>query len=308
MSTRPTPPALPPSRGLVFGTRPQRLVQLGLVVNALLAVVKLVAGLVGNSYALVADAIESSTDMVGSLVVWGGLRIASRDPDDRYPFGYGRAEPIAAATVAALMLGAAVGIAIEAITEIRSPRDAPASWTLGVLAAVIVIKAGLAQRVRVAGESTGSLVVTADAWHHQADAISSMAAFLGIALSLWGGPGWEQADGWAALVAAGVICTNGGLLLRAALLDLMDRAPSPALLAQVGDAALATAGVLAIEKLKVRKSGTGLYVDIHVQADPALSLHDAHILSGRVKTAIRQQVPSALGVLIHMEPYEPTEG
>lgn len=285
----------------------ERLAQVGLVVNAGLAVIKLLAGLLGNSYALVADAVESSTDMVGSLVVWSGLRIASRNPDERYPFGYGRAEALAAGGVSALMLGAATGIAIEAIAEIRTPHSAPAWWTLLVLALVIVVKEFLANRVMAVSEASGSVVVAADAWHHRADAISSGAAFIGISVALIGGPGWEPADDWAALVAAGVILVNGGLLMRTALRDLMDRAPEPAILATVSDAALTTPGVLAIEKLKIRKTGTAFYVDIHVQADPALSLHDAHILSGMVKSAIRQRVPAAMGVLIHMEPFEPTE-
>ncbi len=284
----------------------QRLARLGLVINALLAMVKLVAGLVGNSYALVADAVESATDMIGSLVVWGGLRIASRDPDERYPFGYGRAEPLAAATVAALMLGAAVGIAVEAVQEIRTPHHAPAPFTLAVLAAVIVVKELLARRVARVGAATGSVVVKADAGHHRADAITSAAAFLGISAALIGGPGWEPADDWAALVAAAVILVNGSRLLRTTIADLMDRAPDGMLLRTVSTAAMETTGVLAIEKLKVRRSGTGFYVDLHVQADPALSLHDAHILSGIVKSAIRARVPAALGVLIHMEPYEPS--
>ena len=205
------------------------------------------------------------------------------------------------------MLGAATGIAIEAIAEIRTPHDAPAWWTLLVLALVIVVKEILANRVMAVSKASGSVAVAADAWHHRADAISSGAAFIGITVALIGGPGWEPADDWAALVAAGVILVNGGLLMRTAIRDLMDRAPEPAILATVSDAALTTPGVLAIEKLKIRKTGTAFYVDIHVQADPALSLHDAHILSGMVKSAIRQRVPAAMGVLIHMEPFEPTE-
>ena len=283
----------------------QRLAQLGLVVNALLAVIKLVAGVLGNAYALVADAIESGTDMIGSLVVWSGLRIASRDPDERYPFGYGRAEALAGAVVAALMLGASAGISIEAIREIRTPHHAPAPWTLGVLAMVIVVKEVLAKKVLQAGEGSGSVAVAADGWHHRADAITSGAAFIGITLAIVGGPGWEPADDWAALVAAGIIAINGGLLLRTALGDLMDRAPDASVIGVVSEAALGTSDVLAIEKLKIRKTGTAYYVDIHVQADPAMSLHDAHILSGRVKTAIRQRMPAATGVLIHMEPFEP---
>jgi cation diffusion facilitator family transporter len=282
----------------------QRLAQTGLLVNVALTIVKLVAGLLGHAYALVADAIESGMDMIGSVVVLSGLRIASRDPDERYPFGYGRAEPLAGALVASLMLGAAAGIAIEAIREIRTPHHAPASWTLGVLVVVILVKELLAKRVMAVGKRSGSVVVAADAWHHRSDAVTSGAAFAGISVALIGGPGWEAADDWAALVAALVIVINAGLLLRMALRDLMDRAPDPTVLSMVSNAALATSGVLAIEKLKVRKSGTALYVDLHVQADPALSLHAAHILSGRVKGAIRQQLPSAAGVLIHMEPFE----
>lgn len=301
------PSAPTPTPTALHARSSQRLAQAGLVLNAALAVVKLVAGLLGNAYALVADAIESATDMVGSLVVWSGLRIASRDPDERYPFGYGRAEALAGAVVAALMLGAAVGIAIEAIREIRTPHHAPAPWTLGVLVVVIVTKEWLAKRVLDASEATGSVAVAADGWHHRADAITSAAAFVGITIAVLGGPGWEAADDWAALVAAGVIAINGGLLLRTALGDLMDRAPAPVVHDAIAGAALATSGVLAIEKLKIRKTGTAFYVDIHVQADPAMSLHDAHILSGRVKGAIRQKVPSAAGVLIHMEPFEPTE-
>lgn len=286
----------------------QRLAQLGMVVNAVLAVVKLVAGLLGNAYALVADAIESSIDIVGSLVVWGGLRIASRDPDERYPFGYGRAEAIAGAVVGALMLGAAAGISIEAVTEIRTPHNAPAPWTLAVLVVVIVIKELLAKRVMRASEATGSVAVAADAWHHRADAITSTAAFIGISVALIGGPGWEPADDWAALVAAAVITVNALLLFRTAAHDLMDGAPAGSMQEDVAHAALTTSGVLAIEKLKIRKSGTAYYVDIHVQTDPTMSLHDAHILSGCVKTAIRARVPAAAGVLIHMEPYEPVGG
>ncbi len=304
---RPTSTTATPSSIENASRAAQKLAQTGLVVNALLTVVKLVAGLVGNAYALVADAIESATDIIGSLVVLGGLRIASRTPDDRYPFGYGRAEPIAAAAVASIMLGAAAGIAVEAIREIRTPHHAPAPFTLGVLAAVIVIKELLAQRVKRAGDDSGSVVVHADAWHHRADAITSAAAFVGISIALIGGPGWEPADDWAALVAALVICINGALLLRTATRDLMDRAPDAPLFEAVSLAATQTEGVLAIEKLKIRKSGTGHYVDIHVQADPLLSLHEAHVLSGRVKGAIRLRVPTTLGVLVHMEPFEPNE-
>ena len=280
-----------------------RATQVGLLVNAVLAVIKLVAGVAGNSYALIADAFESMFDIIGSIVVWSGLRIASRDADDVYPFGYGRAEPLAASTVSLLLIGAAIGISIEAVREIRMPHHAPAAFTLFVLVAVMAIKFVLARRVRAVAAATRSAAVQADAAHHLSDAITSAAAFVGISIALVGGAGWESADDWAALVAAAVILVNGVRLLRASVDDLMDRTPGNDVLDPVTRAARATADVLDIEKLKVRKVGPALFVDIHVQANPEMSLHDAHELSGRVKGNIRAAVPGVQGVLVHMEPY-----
>ena len=281
-----------------------RSAQLGLVVNTLLAITKLVAGILGNAYALVADAVESTADIFSSLIVWGGLQIATRQADDEYPFGYGKAEPLAATVVSLLLIGAAAGISVEALREIRTPHHTPAPFTLIVLVAVIVVKEVLFRRVLKVSDEVSSTAVKADAWHHRSDAITSAAAFLGISVALLGGPGWESADDWAALAAAGVIVVNAIRLLRPAIGDLMDKSPGAHLLERIGEAARATTDVRHIEKLKVRKAGLQYYVDLHVQADPALSLHDAHILSGRVKTAIRAAVPQVAGVLIHMEPHE----
>jgi cation diffusion facilitator family transporter len=281
-----------------------RAAQTGLLVNSLLAVTKLVAGVLGNAYVLVADAVESFADIFSSLIVWGGLRIASREADDVYPFGYGKAEPLAATAVSLMLLGAAAGITVEAIREIRTPHHAPAAFTLAVLVGVILLKEVLFRRVAAVGEAVSSTAVKADAWHHRSDAITSAAAFIGISIALLGGPGWESADDWAALAAAGVIVVNALLLIRPALHDLMDRSPGGALLERIGAAATATPDVRAIEKLKVRKVGLGYYVDIHVQAESAMSLRDAHVLSGRVKGAIQAAVPEVAGVLVHMEPHE----
>lgn len=281
-----------------------RSAQLGLVVNTLLAMTKLVAGVLGNAYALVADAVESTADIFSSLIVWGGLQIATRQADDDYPFGYGKAEPLAATVVSLLLIGAAAGITVEALREIRTPHHTPAPFTLIVLVGVIVVKEVLFRRVLKVSDEVRSTAVKADAWHHRSDAITSAAAFIGISIALLGGPGWESADDWAALAAAGVIVINAITLLRPAIGDLMDKSPGAHLLERIGDAARGTPEVRHIEKLKVRKAGLQYYVDLHVQADPGLSLHDAHILSGRVKTAIRAAVPEVAGVLIHMEPHE----
>ena len=282
-----------------------RAAQVGMLVNLVLAVIKLIAGIVGHAYALVADAVESTADIFSSLVVYGGLRIAAQPADENHPYGHGRAEALAGALVAVMLSIAAVGIAIEAIREIRTPHHVPHAWTLGVLVGVIIIKQFLAKRVFQIGSETGSTAVMADAQHHRSDVITSTAAFIGISIAVIGGPGWEQADDWAALVASVVILYNGMRMLRPAINDLMDRVPDAGVIDGIALAALGVAEVCAIEKLKVRKVGLQFAVDLHVQADPNMSLHDAHVVSGKVKGAIRLAMPAVDAVLVHMEPYEP---
>lgn len=281
-----------------------RLAQLGLFVNGVLALVKLVAGVLGNSYALIADAVESMADLFSSLIVWGGLRVAARDADPRYPFGYGKAESVSAAIVGLMLVAAAVGIGVEAVREIRIPHHAPRGFTLIVLVGVVAVKEALFRFVLTGAKEIGSLAVTADAWHHRSDAITSAFAFIGITIALVGGPGWEPADDWAALAASLVILFNGVKIIRPALAELMDRSPAEEVFRQVDAAAHSVSGVLATEKLKIRKSGPSYLLELHVQAEPTLSLHDAHILSGKVKRAIRSAVPRVQYVLVHMEPYE----
>jgi cation diffusion facilitator family transporter len=281
-----------------------RAAQLGMAVNIALTVSKLVAGLIGNSYALVADAAESAFDLFGSLAVWTGVRIADRDATDEYPFGFGKAEALAGASVALLLLLASVGIAVASIYEIRTPHHAPAPWTLGVLAVVIVIKELMAKRVQRIARAAGSTALAADAQHHRSDALTSVAAFIGIAVALAGGPGWESADDWAALIAAGIIAFNGVALMRTAVADLMDRVAAPEVVASIRGAAQRVDDVHAVEKLAVRRSGRGYWVDIHIEADPQMSLEAAHVVSGKVKSAIRATTPQVLGVLVHMEPHD----
>jgi cation diffusion facilitator family transporter len=284
-------------------TRSIRWAQAGLLVNALLVLVKLIAGIIGHANALVADAIESSADIFSSLIVWLGLSIAARPADEDHPYGHGKAEPLAAAVVSLMLLGAAVGISIMAIREIVTPHHLPAPFTLFVAAGVIIIKEALYQRVSRVGREVGSTAVAADAWHHRADAISSLAAFIGISIALWGGRGWEAADDWAALVAALLVAINGVRTLRPAISALMDEAPDSTVKERALQAALRVPGVQHIENLNVRSSGLGFYVDLHAQANPSMSLEQAHEIAAKVKYSILEAVPRVLSVLVHMEPY-----
>lgn len=294
---------MPPSRAI-------RAAQVGLAVNAALAAVKLAAGVLGHTYALVADAVESCADIVASLVVWGGLHIAQRPADDDHPYGHGKAEALAAAVVAVMLVVAAGGIAVEAVQMIRTPHRPPAPWTLGVLAGVMLVKGVLSRRVGALGAELDSTVVQADAGHHLSDAVTSAAAFVGIGIALLGarygadGAAWAVADDWAALLASGVIAYNGIELLRPAVHDLMDRMAGDEVTGPVARAARAVPGVLDVETLVVRKAGASYFVDIHVQADAACTLEHAHAISGHVKHAIRAAVPTVRGVLVHMEPFD----
>ena len=280
-----------------------RWAQAGLLINAVLVLVKLIAGIVGHANALVADAVESSADIFSSLIVWMGLSIAARPADEDHPYGHCKAEPLAAAVVSLMLLGAAVGISILAIREIRTPHHLPSPFTLFVAAGVIAVKEILYRRVSRVGKDVGSTAVTADAWHHRADAISSLAAFIGISIALIGGRGWEAADDWAALVAAILVAVNGVRTLRPAISGLMDEAPDTTVKVRAMEAACSVDGVIRVENLKLRRSGLGFYVDLHVQADPVISLEDAHEIAARVKYAILDAIPTAVNVLVHMEPF-----
>ena len=271
--------------------------------NACLAITKILTGVLGNSYALIADGVESTADVLSSTIVWSGLRIAARDADTEYPFGYGKAETLAAAMVSLMLIAAAIAIAIEAVREILTPHHAPAPFTLVVLILVVFIKEVLFRKVYAVGKEVGSEAVRADAWHHRSDAITSVAAFIGISVAIGGGPGWESADDWAALLAAFVIAWNGQRLLRPAIAGLMDRT-EPAIREEIHVIASAVEDVRAVEKVIVRRAGTDYFADLHVHADPQMSLHDAHIVSGKVKRAIMTRMPNVRDVLVHMEPDE----
>ena len=281
-----------------------RLAQTGLLINAILVVVKIGTGIIGHSYALIADGVESSLDIFSSLIVWRGIHVASRSADESYHFGYGKAESVAAAAVSLLLMAAAIGIGVEAVREILTPHHLPASFTLIVLVVVVAIKEGLFRFVMREGEALESGIVQADAWHHRSDAITSGAAFLGISIALIGGQPYAAADDVAALIASGIIAFNGVRLLRPALADLMDRAPDAELLESIAEEAAREDGVLHIEKVVARRAGVGHFVTVHVQADPKLTLHDAHELGGRVRSRIVSRLPLVIDATIHMEPYE----
>lgn len=276
----------------------------GLAVNAALAALKIVAGVFGNSYALIADGIESTADMVTSLVVWSGLRIAAAPADERYPYGYGKAESLAGIVASLALLAAAALIAVQSVREILTPHHLPHWSTLVILVLVVLVKEGLARWVAQIGAEVESTSLQGDALHHRADALTSLAAFLGISVALLGGPGYESADDWAALAACLVIAYSGLRLMRLAIGDVLDAAGPKALEMQVRQVALQVPGVAAVEKCRIRKSGTAYFVEIHVQVDGNATVRDGHTIGGRVRSALRKSQLRIDDVLVHIEPFE----
>ncbi len=278
---------------------------LGLAVNVALTVAKFLAGKLGNSQALIADAVESLADIFSSIIVWRGLVVAETPPDDDHPYGHGKAEPLAAAIVSVMLLLAAGMIAFHSLSGINEPRGAPSWWTLIILVVVIVVKETLFRFVLRESETVSSSAVETDAWHHRSDAITSAAAFLGITIALVGGPGYEHADNWAALVAACVIAWNGWRLLRPAFNELMDRAPDRELIEQIRTIAQSIAGVDEIDKCHVRKMGYQFFVDIHVVVHPQMTVEHSHRIGHDVKDKLRAEIPAVRDVLVHIEPLKP---
>lgn len=302
-------PAAPLARGAPHDSGSRRLrfnTALGLIAGVLLSALKFLAGWLGHSSALIADAVESLADTIGSIVVWRSLKLADRPPDQSHPYGYGKAESLAAMIVGVLLLLAAGFIVSKAFNDLLTPHEPPELWTLLVLLMVIGVKEGLYRLALRGARLTNSDAARADAVHHRADAITSLAALVGVSIAI-AGPRWLSsprlvfADEVAAMVASGIIVVTGVGLIAPAMRELLDAA-SPALAQEVQATSLRVPGVRLIEKVETRKSGRGYLVDMHVHVDPEMNVHDAHALGGRVKATVMAQHPAVHRVLIHVEP------
>ena len=308
-----------PGPSAASSARTRRMTMIGLLANVALGMTKLIAGIVGHSGALIADAIESLADIAGSLAIWSGLAIGAIPADEDHPYGHGKAEALAGLVVAMLVFAAGVGIAVKAVHDIRTPHENPAPFTLLVLLIVLPIKYSLFVAARRVAKQEGSSALEVDAGHHVADAVTSLAACIGISIALFGkrtfgdssGFRWETADDWAALFAAGIILYNAFHIARVPLRELMD-ASTPEdeqrVITPAREVARVVPGVRDIEKIIVRKSGGGYWVYMHVQVDRDMPVHEAHIVGGRVRAEVRAKLPNVLDVHVHIEPHEPNRG
>lgn len=270
--------------------------------NTCLAIIKGLAGFFGNSYALIADAIESTTDIFASFLVLFGIKYSNRPADENHPYGHGRAEPLITFLVVGFLVTSATIIAYESIANIQTPHDLPKSWTLFVLGAIIIWKEYSFQTVMKRSIETNSSSLKADAWHHRSDAITSVAAFLGISIALVLGKGYESADDWAALFASGFIIYNSFLIFRPALGEIMDEHLYDDLIEHVRQVASNVEGIIDTEKCFIRKSGMKYHVDLHAIVSAEISVKEGHQLAHILKDTLRKEIPELGHVLIHIEP------
>jgi cation diffusion facilitator family transporter len=283
-------------------TRKLKSTFIGLIASGVLSIVKALGGIYGNSYALIADAIESTSDVLTSLILWFGLRWASKPPDKNHPYGHGKGEAFLSFAVGAAMVGAGALIAYQSVLNILRPHKSPAPFTLIILVAVIVVKELLYRFVLKTSNETKSHAVKADAFHHRSDAITSLAAFVGIAIGIIGGPGYEVADDWAALAAVGIILYNAYKVARPALGELLDETLEPEINDRIAKIAEGVEGVRKVEKCLARKMGPGYHVEMHLWIDPNISVKEGHDISHRAKDEIKREMPEVLDVLVHIEP------
>jgi cation diffusion facilitator family transporter len=271
-------------------------------VNIVLMAVKISVGLIGNSSALVADGIESAGDILSSLITWAGFQLSLRPADEDHPYGHGKIESLAGVFSGCALLVAAGIIAWDSIHGIITPHKSPAWFTLPVLLAVIAVKVFLARKVSALSEGVDSRALEGDAWHHRSDAITSGAAAIGITIALIGGKGWETADDYAALLACGVIVVNGGLIIRGALHEVLDGNVNAAVNEEMRSLAAEVEGVRGIEKCRVRKSGIGMFVELHLLVDGDTPVREGHRIGHAVKDHMRAVKPQIVDVIVHLEP------
>jgi cation diffusion facilitator family transporter len=282
--------------------RGTRATLIGILISTVLAAVKILGGVFGQSYALIADGVESLLDIFGSSIVWGSLRYSARPPDLKHPYGHGKAEPLGAMVIAAALIVTSIAIGVESVREIRTPHALPAPYTLAILIGVVITKEILFRFLLNTGRDINSRAVETDAWHHRSDALTSLAAFIGISIALWKGPAYAAADDYAALFACGIIFFNGLRLLRGSIDDVMDAAVSADVEAAIREAATKVPDVLGTHHLRARRSGMGYLVDLDIIVDGNNSVRRGHDIAHEVKRQLMESNLGILNVLVHVEP------
>jgi len=287
----------------------QKVILTGVLLNLVLSTGKIAGGILGRSNALIADGIESLLDLFSSLLIWAALKYAAKPPDEDHPYGHGKAESLASLIGALVLAIAGALISHNSIMTLiaaahGAPVHLPSPWTLLILIGVIALKETLYQFMARRARRIGSNALLADAWHHRSDAVTSIAAFIGISISLLGGHGYEVADDWAALFACVVIFYSSYNMLKLSLGDMMDARVSPDAEKTVMEITCAVPGVISAEKCRIRKSGLSYIADLHLRVSGYISVREGHAISHLVKDRLMESALPLEDVTVHVEPEE----
>lgn len=279
---------------------------IGIVVNFILSGLKIGVGLLGNSIVLVADGFHSASDFVSDAAVLLGVHIASHEPDENHPYGHGRFESLTTFFISVLLFVMAGTIIYQAIAQFdQHLASTPNLITMVAALISIVVKESLYQYTRAVGQKFDSRVLIANAWHHRSDAITSVAALIGIGGALWG---IKYAD---AIMAIAVACIVGGAGYKIgidALKELTDAAVNTTILKKIDKIVSLTSGVLSFHLVKARKLGSDIFVDVHIEVGTYISVSEGHHIAEAVRLNLKTEIPNIYDVLVHVDVEEDIHG
>lgn len=281
----------------------------GSAVNAVLIILKFIAGILGRSSAMVADAVHSLSDFVSDLIVLIFIKIAGKPQDKGHDYGHGKFETLATLIIGLLLIGAGIGLMVNGIeTVIRSlggeVLERPTLLALIVAIVSIASKEWLFRLTRSVGKKVNSQAVMANAWHHRSDAISSLGTLIGIAGAMFLGERWRILDPIAAIVVSILIIKSGCDIVKPCIGELLEASLPEEKEKEIERLVLGVPGIEAIHHLRTRRIGNGIAVDFHAKMDGALTLAEAHEYATAAENAIRHEFGDNSIINIHMEPIE----
>jgi cation diffusion facilitator family transporter len=274
----------------------------GMVVSCVLAVVKIITGLMAGSISVVADGFESVGDVFASGLVFLGLTVAARPADSNHPYGHGRAETLTGLLVGLLMMAAGCGISFHALLLVNVPHQPPAAYAVWPLIASIGIKSVLGGVKYRLGKKIGSAALAADAWNDAVDIVSGIAALGAVSLTLYDPQRFLAADHYGGFAVGLIVIFTGLRIARDTGLQLMDTMPDEQMMRTIREVAQQVSGVEGVEKCFARKTGLQYHVDLHLEVDPEITVRSSHDIAEQVRNRIRHDLNWVADVLVHVEP------
>ena len=276
-------------------------------VNIVLFAFKLVAGILGRSGAMIADAVHSASDFATDVVVLAFVRISAKPRDDDHKWGHGKYETLASLIIGVALFAVGVEILLDSATKIKSVVDGatlPRPGFIAVIAAAvsIVIKEALYQYTVRTGRKLDSSSVMANAWHHRSDALSSIGTLLGIGIAYLLGEKWRIADPIAAIVVSALIVKVAVDLCRTALEEFLEKSLPREVEDEIISIISATPNVFKPHNLRTRRIGSGIAIEVHIRVDGAMTVQDSHEISRQIEHSLRARFGEKTAVAIHIEP------